>query len=647
MRPTINNLRGEKKPDSLSNVISSDKRKVKKVIKEVPRDVANLEAEQGESVLAPGMGFFNIGGDKHSDGGTPLLLPDGSFIFSDSKDLKVTGGILSVFGKNPDKKFTPAEISKQYDINKYLGILKDPDSDHYDKATAQMMIDNNTRKLNELAMVQEGMKGFPDGPPELDNVKESMFKKGGYYAGGGSHGFFGTINNLFNHDPKKGDKTGPRKSQKARGLDRSFNKFSADWLTTYGYSNDLPGFKKAVKDLGFTGSDDVKAMQKFLVEQNYDQGNFDLLNSFYKDYGPTNQGVGKGIPETGKSFTDVNDYMQDLVDGKAGVRTAALAQQLFKNRLQPSLPGIDDGSITPATPQAKPAAPAIKPGAPAITDGDAGTIQDSNLDMKLRLNMLQKMDVGNTLFDMATVRKGRPTRYQNYGLEQASQIAQNVRPYDYQSILNEVSKQATNAYKANSMSGINPAAGNAAVFGQAMEQASKVKMEEYNQNAGLYNQNQQQLGQYAAQIGQDKMQNAMLYNDKVETMNHNYDQEVKMLKNQALGKINSYMSYNQGMLFDNMLHPQFTFDPGEGFAGQAHFNPRLDPFNTANGGTGGGNNSLPGMVAYIKKNFNITDNKDALSLALQALRSQAPYDDDALGSRTFTNPYLRQYNRGK
>lgn len=114
MRPTINNLRGQKKHD-IDNVVSED-RKVRKKIKEVPEKLANVEAEKGESVIAPGMGFFGIGGQKHYNGGTHLLLPEGSFVFSDDKDSKITGAAAEMFGKNSEKSYTPAEISKSYEL---------------------------------------------------------------------------------------------------------------------------------------------------------------------------------------------------------------------------------------------------------------------------------------------------------------------------------------------------------------------------------------------------------------------------------------------------------------------------------------------------------------------------------------------------
>lgn len=141
-------------------------------LKEVPRDEANLEAEKGETAFGDinGDGFTEhmlIGGKRHSQGGTALNLPDGTFIFSDTAAMKINDPeILTKFGKKSGS-FTPAELAKPYDINKYRTILEDPNSDKVDKKTAELMIKNINLKLGALALAQESKKGFPQGIPEV------------------------------------------------------------------------------------------------------------------------------------------------------------------------------------------------------------------------------------------------------------------------------------------------------------------------------------------------------------------------------------------------------------------------------------------------------------------------------------------------
>jgi len=155
----------------------------------VPRDQATVEAEKGEVLARKSqsgdLNTFDIGGKKHYEGGTPLQAEPGDFIFSDFKKLAIGGPILEMFGKNANtnKKFTPAQLAKQYDINKYRAIADDPDSDDLKKATAEKMIQSYQQKLGGLAIVQEASKGFPTGIPEIVNVDKkgvAQAKYGGF-----------------------------------------------------------------------------------------------------------------------------------------------------------------------------------------------------------------------------------------------------------------------------------------------------------------------------------------------------------------------------------------------------------------------------------------------------------------------------------
>jgi hypothetical protein len=168
------------KPDTQ---VQSD---VKNTISAVPRDKANIEAEGGETIIGDtnNDGFLEhqtIVGKRHSKGGVPLNVPEGSFIFSDTDKLRIKDPeILKMFGMPANKKgYTPAEIAKKYQVNDYMAILKDNTKDKYSKETAQVMLDSNLKKLGMLALVQESMKGFPDGVPAIaESVMEGMMGGG-------------------------------------------------------------------------------------------------------------------------------------------------------------------------------------------------------------------------------------------------------------------------------------------------------------------------------------------------------------------------------------------------------------------------------------------------------------------------------------
>jgi hypothetical protein len=162
---------------------------VRRTIQEVPRDKANIEAEYGETVLGDldGDGFLehmNIGGERHYNGGTPLNVPEGSFVFSDTAKMRIKDPeALKYFGLSPKKGgYTPAEIAKRYDINKYKAIIEDKNADERSKSTALLMRDKYNRILSKLAILQESMKGFPQGIPTVAQESEkemAMAKYGG------------------------------------------------------------------------------------------------------------------------------------------------------------------------------------------------------------------------------------------------------------------------------------------------------------------------------------------------------------------------------------------------------------------------------------------------------------------------------------
>jgi hypothetical protein len=143
-----------------------------KYITAVPRDQANLEAEGGETVYGDINGdgmpeHKTIKGPRHSQGGVPLKLPDDTFIFSDTKSMKVKEPqFLAMFGK-VNGSYTPAQLAKQYDIERYRKILEDPNSDVLSRKTAELMLRNYTLKLGALALAQESKKGFPQGIPAV------------------------------------------------------------------------------------------------------------------------------------------------------------------------------------------------------------------------------------------------------------------------------------------------------------------------------------------------------------------------------------------------------------------------------------------------------------------------------------------------
>ena len=156
--------------DDIYNMSAEPFGNVNNTLGPVSRDEANLEAEKGETALTDmnddgDFELYNISGKRHSEGGTPLNLPPQSFIYSDTASMKLNQSELAEMGIESKKKMTPADVSKKYQLNKYISILDDESSDKISKDTAEYMLQKNKESLSQLAFLQEAKKEFEDGVP--------------------------------------------------------------------------------------------------------------------------------------------------------------------------------------------------------------------------------------------------------------------------------------------------------------------------------------------------------------------------------------------------------------------------------------------------------------------------------------------------
>ena len=174
----------------MAGKLSEPPLEVNNTLRPVPREEANLEAEKDEVAAIPTKSGIPdtkvIGGKRHYEGGTPLNLPVDSFIFSDTAKMRIKDPVIQQQFGMPVKKngYTPAEIAKKYNVSLYKKILADRDADVLQQKTAEMMISNNNMMLAKLALVQESMKGFPQGIPaiaqpyvESMNLDPKMFEQ--------------------------------------------------------------------------------------------------------------------------------------------------------------------------------------------------------------------------------------------------------------------------------------------------------------------------------------------------------------------------------------------------------------------------------------------------------------------------------------
>lgn len=136
----------------------------------ISRENANLEAEKNETALTDldndgSFELYNIGGKRHTEGGTPLNLPEQSFVFSDTRKMLLSTEELKELGITSKKKMTPAAASKKFPLNKYIEILNNENSDKIAIDTAEEMINKNKIKLSQISFMQESKKDFSDGLP--------------------------------------------------------------------------------------------------------------------------------------------------------------------------------------------------------------------------------------------------------------------------------------------------------------------------------------------------------------------------------------------------------------------------------------------------------------------------------------------------
>lgn len=124
------------------------------------------ELERGEMFMLPNMDSYIVGGKKHSQGGEDFVLPQGTIVFSDH--LKV-----------PGMKNTFAQEAKKFDITKYKQILENPHSKSVDRTTAEVMMDRNLKKLEQLFQIQQAMNGNSNG--EMEPESKRMAQKGMFF----------------------------------------------------------------------------------------------------------------------------------------------------------------------------------------------------------------------------------------------------------------------------------------------------------------------------------------------------------------------------------------------------------------------------------------------------------------------------------
>lgn len=145
-------------------------------LKPLERKDSNMELEKGEVALSADGNLYRVRGKSHAQGGTPVNLPDGSFIYSNHTPLSIPKKEQELFRFKEGGTFrkthnTPAKLVQRHvDIKHHNQMVAIQDSDNHDdisKTSAQLMLQKNYKRLGQVAFLQEEKKGFPQGLPGI------------------------------------------------------------------------------------------------------------------------------------------------------------------------------------------------------------------------------------------------------------------------------------------------------------------------------------------------------------------------------------------------------------------------------------------------------------------------------------------------
>jgi hypothetical protein len=549
----------------------------RKNVQSVDREIATIEAEKGEKIL--GQGLYNIGGQPHSAGGTPILANPGEFIFSDDISLSLPKDLVKDFtGKSIKraKDRTPSAIAGRYmKLNDNILKTQDSDASELDKKTSLYNVQNIMRKLGYLADLQEGMKGFPDGRAQIARLGGFVDSTLPVYRIAGKV-------KTGDVDPKsKEDKRPIRKTQKAKGLTQAFNKFSADWLPSFGYENTPQGADAAIKNLGYTGDiNNNKEVQKFLVRQLADQYNQygfkqgqTIFDNLLSEYLPTTQGINSGMSDSVTNYSfgesigddDIAYLDKNFSDNIFGKRSGAMLQELMKLNKQ-NLGRIsviskpDPENEMPYTytgPQSTPS-----PAAPA---SPAASKEEDSLNFTTRDYANKVLPNAAEIYGVYAANKRYKPRYPTaqkfYEGDNIDAILNsNYTPLTAQAELNAIQRSKNAAIQNMPLTPMGMA------YNVGVEASSQVNSA--NAAGAVERLNIQRKDQLATQLaqnqlvkGQQRLQLQDKYIKELETVKNNMEVSDKLRMSQTANILNSYTNRKYGTRYMNAMADNFQIDP--------------------------------------------------------------------------------------
>lgn len=129
----------------------------------------NIEVEHGETIQLPDGNVYQVNGKTHKRGGENVYAPDNSRVFS--QHLKLPSSVSKELG-GPERKISPAELSKRYPTEKFRTMLEKSKNDPIKEKTAALMHAKHLTMQDAIFTAQESMK-------EEKKINKKSFRYGG------------------------------------------------------------------------------------------------------------------------------------------------------------------------------------------------------------------------------------------------------------------------------------------------------------------------------------------------------------------------------------------------------------------------------------------------------------------------------------
>lgn len=521
---------------------------VRKMAPKVKRSDATIEAQKGELIFgagAPGdvedqkdrvgIGLYRIGGELHSNGGTPLKAFPGDFVFSNETSLAPNQEDAKLLVGKEIKKLkqrTPAKLAAKYmKLNEFLEMAQDGDLDPITKKTAALNVNNYIDRLAEIGYAQEEKKGFPEGIPDFIQMSLSTrFDQAGLQSELNQFKMGGAV--------KKYQQAG-LVSDEAWDRARRVNKPTqgTELMGTRGWNSlyRLKGAAAVGVNRAIPGGQPGRGWEQSIIERlKNGVSPEDLVKQGY--IGP--EGAKKYgqyyVPKTADNYEMTSDPF----------KTPRLFNYPNLDNLKPNIP------YNPAQ---------FNLGTPTInTDTPFDTYTDNpnqNFDVNLA-------EATNLLAAWAPSESRYPPAFRNYEIQNAKAlVASSGRPISEQPYLNSIARSNLGFDQNNNPYGAAGATRGLGAYQASLGAQNQAISQVYGQNIQRADQRSNQLAQLEVQDGVDRITNAERYDNKLEMLANNRELESKDRLRNTSNIFNQMTSDRENKRLFNVMSDWYQINP--------------------------------------------------------------------------------------